>query len=190
MRVHELAVRRRRVDACDREIVANGVASDAVSLALDHEWDGLSIVIVLGSCDAACSFAWDGSPVKVPSALLAEPGWLPVSVVGYGQDGEVRLTTERADRLLKVVPSGCVEGGEPIPDEPGLLGQILGARDEALEAAQEAREAADAAQRASRGTQISITEGRPAIGGIEGDSAVDCLTGKLWEFVDDGSATG
>lgn len=190
MRVHELTVRRRRVDACDREIVANGVASDAVSLALDHEWDGLSVVIVLGPCDAACSFAWDGSPVKVPSALLAEPGWLPVSVVGYGQDGEVRLTTERADRLLKVVPSGCVEGGEPIPDEPGLLGQILGARDEALEAAQEAREAADAAQRASRGTQISITEGRPAIGGIEGDSAVDCLTGKLWEFVDDGSATG
>ena len=187
--VHTLRVDMHRLSVDDPVVVAGGMGHDALELDLDNEWEGLGVVITIGPENRAVSVAYDGEPVTIPAECIDTPGMLPVSVTGYGEDGTVRVTTEQDCRLMRVVPSGVIEGEDAVPDAPDLLGQLVGAREEALQAAEEAREAAEDAQAASRGTQVSITDGRPVIGGIEGDSAIDSKTGILYEFVDDGSAT-
>lgn len=197
--VHILRVDMHRLSVDDPVIVAGGMGHDAIDLDLDNEWEGLSVVITIGPENRAVSVAYDGGPVTIPAECIDVPGMLPVSVTGYGEDGTVRVTTEQDCRLMRVVPSGVIEGEEAVPDAPDLLGQLVEARDDAreaseeakqasedaLQAAEEAREAAHDAQVAARGTQVSITDGRPVIGGIEGDSAIDSKTGILYEFVDD-----
>ena len=208
--IHTLRVDMHRLSVDDPVVVAGGMGHDAIDLDLDSEWKGLSVVITIGPENCAVSIAYDGEPVTIPAECIDTPGMLPVSVTGYGEDGTVRVTTEQDCRLMRVVPSGVIEGEEAVPDAPDLLGQLVEAREDALEAsegalkaseeakqasedalqaAEEARDAAHDAQVASRGTQVSITDGRPVIGGIEGDSAIDSKTGILYEFVDDESAT-
>lgn len=147
--MHTLVVRNHRISCCNPVLVQHGMCHDALSLDLDAEWEGLSVRLVLGPCGSAYDVLYEGEPVVVPAATLAEPGWLPVSVVGYGGDGTVRVTTERCDHLLRVVESGCVDGSEPIPDAPDLLGQLVEAADRATEAAGEADKAAESASAAA-----------------------------------------
>ena len=149
LHTHTLVVRDHRVSCCDATMVQHGMGHDAIMLDLDAEWDGLSLRVVLGSGDGAAERLWDGGPWEVPASLLAETGWLPVSVVGYGEDGTVRVVTERCDHLLKVVASGQVDGSEPIPDAPDLLGQLVEAADRATEAAGEADKSAESASAAA-----------------------------------------
>ena len=149
LHTHTLVVRDHRISCCDPVIVQHEMGHDAIALDLDAEWDGLSLRVVLGSGDGAAERLWDGEPWVVPAALLAETGWLPVSVVGYDGDGTVRVTTERCDHLLKVVASGQVDGSEPIPDAPDLLGQLVEAADKATDAAGEADKAAESASAAA-----------------------------------------
>lgn len=149
LHVHTLSVRGHRI-ACDSPVlVQNGMGHDAIALDLDAEWDGLSARLVLGPCGSAYDVLYEDAPVVVPAATLAEAGWLPVSVVGYGGDGTVRVTTERCDHLLRVVESGCVDGSEPPEDAPDLLGQLVEAADKATEAAGEADKAASKASLAA-----------------------------------------
>ena len=132
---------------------------------------------------------------------------LQVGVIGYiGAD--VRLTVAKMLTPFAVITQSV--HGEQEPPEPieDIYGQISGALDDAKgvveaaneaisdvveavskanAAAEEALKAAETAALASRGTQVSVTDGRPTIGGIKGDSAIDSSTGTLWEFVDDGS---
>ena len=124
------------------KVVANGLNADSLRLDLDNEWDGLDAVLVVGPCGNAEKVAYEGDPVPVPPGLLSEPGWLPVSVVGYGEDGEVRVVTADAPRALQVVPSGCYDGADPYPGHPDLLSQLIGAGDAAESAAERAEAAA------------------------------------------------
>lgn len=182
---HVIQVCNRRLRALGPTVVANGIEADTIELSLDSEWDGLSVVLVLGDSANPVKLSWCGEPVNIPSQLLDAPGFLPVSVVGY--DGTKRVTTAAANRLLRVIPSGVVDGSDPYPEEPDLLSQLVKARDEALDAAEDAREAIagiDPGGEGVRGTQITLGEGDPVVGGIEGDSYVDSVTGNLWEFVD------
>ena len=189
---HVLTVRNHRISCCDHVLVQHGMGHDALSLDLDAEWDGLSIKLVIGGCGDAYDAIYSGEPVTVPSSSLAEPGWLPVSVVGYGGDGTVRVTTERCDHLLRVVESGCVDGSVPPEDAPDILHELLGAAEDARDAADAADAAAESAQQwaeraqnvvnVKRATQVSVGEGMPKVGGIAGDSYIDYESGNLWEF--------
>lgn len=184
---HVLYVQGRHIEACGPVVVQNGILSDTIDLSLDSEWDGLCIVVVMGDSTNPVKVEWTGEPISIPSQLMANPGWIPVSVVGY--EGERRVTTAEAPRLLSVVPSGCVDGNDPYPEEPDLLSQLLDAKDEALEAAEDAREAIagfDPGGGGVRGTQITVGDGAPVVGGMEGDSYVDADTGDLWVFEDNG----
>ena len=145
MHVHTLSVRHHHITCDSPVLVQHGMGHDAVALDLDAEWDGLSARLVLGPCESAYDVLYE----VVPAATLAEAGWLPVSVVGYGGDGTVRVTTERCDHLLRVVESGCVDGSEPIPDAPDLLGQLVEAADKATDAAGKADKAAESANAAA-----------------------------------------
>ena len=91
LHVHTLVVRDHKISCCDATMVQHGMGHDAIALDLDGEWDGLSLRVVLGAGDDAGEKLWDGGPWEVPASLLAEVGWLPVSVVGYGGDGTVRV---------------------------------------------------------------------------------------------------
>lgn len=188
LHVHRVTVSGHRLSCEDRVLVAGSMGHDAIQLELSAEWQGLSVVVAVGRDARVDLLPWDGEPVAIPAAQMAVPGYLPVGVAGYADGGRVRVLTAEADTLLRVVPSGPYEGGDPAPDEPDLLGQLLEARDEANEAAEAAREAAEAAGSVSRGTQVSVTSGRPTVGGKLGDSAIDPVTGQFWEFVDTGSA--
>lgn len=145
MHVHTLEVRRHRVMCRDAIFVQHGMGHDAISVQTDADWDGLSTVVVLGGWSAEVG----SEPVTVPASVLAEPGFLPVSVVGYGDDGRIRATTERCDRLIRVAESGEVEGDDAVPDAPDLLGQLVAAKDAAEDAAGKANDAADAATEAA-----------------------------------------
>lgn len=192
LHVHTLVVRGHRISCCDTEMVQHGMGHDAIQLDLDAEWDGLAVTIVAGECDAAYDFVWEGDPWVLPAAALFEAGWLPVSVVGRDASGTVRVVTERCDRLLRVVPSGCVDGSVPPEDAPDILTGLLDAgqaardaADEAGDASEEARQWAERAQHVvdvKRATQVSVGEGMPKVGGIVGDSYIDYESGNLWEF--------
>lgn len=186
---HVLEVERRKLSCRDEYIVANGIESDTIALCLDREWNGLRIVLTMGEGDTAVMTEVDGGEVYVPSTLLRRPGYLPVTVAGYGE-GAKRILTARADRLFRVVPSGCFDGNDPVPEQPDLLSQLLAAETGANEAAERADVAAENADLAAkrvydalevhRGTQVTVGAGSPQIGGISGDSYVDELTGTLW----------
>lgn len=145
LHVHTLTVRNHRISCNSPVLVQHGMGHDAIALDLDAEWDGLSARLVLGPCGSAYDVLYEDAPVVVPAATLAEAGWLPVSVVGYGGDGTVRVTTERCDHLLRVVESGCVDGSVPPEDQPDLLGQLVAAGKAAEDAAGTATDAAKAA---------------------------------------------
>lgn len=186
---HVLKVERRKLSCRDAYIVANGIESDTIALCLDREWNGLRIVLTMGEGDTAVMTEVDGGEVYVPSTLLRRPGYLPVTVAGYGE-GAKRILTARADRLFRVVPSGCFDGNDPVPESPDLLSQLLAAETGANDAAERADVAAENADAAAkrvydalevhRGTQVTVGAGSPQIGGISGDSYVDELTGTLW----------
>lgn len=189
LHVHTLTVRGHEIRCCDPVVVANGIGHDAIQLDLDSGWDGLDVTVTIGGSYGPTSLVWSGEPVVIPASLIDHPGFLPVGIVGYGDGGKVRVLTAAADCLLKVIPSGPYEGDEPVPDPTDVLGQLLEARDEALEAAQRAEEAADYADGLKRGTQVSVTDGRPTVGGMVGDSAIDPSTGIFYEFVDTDATT-
>lgn len=192
LHVHTLVVRDHRISCCDRDMVQHGMGHDAISLDLDAEWDGLTITVVIGECDAAYDAVWQGEPWVLPAVALFEAGWLPVTVVGRDDSGTVRVVTERCDHLLRVVASGCVDGSVPPDDAPDILHELLGAAEDAREAAEGADAAAESAQQwaeraqnvvnVKRATQVSVGEGMPKVGGIAGDSYIDYESGNLWEF--------
>ena len=149
LHIHTLTVRSHRVSCDSPVLVQHGMGHDAIALDLDAEWDGLSARLVLGPCGSAYDVLYEGGPVVIPAATLAEAGWLPVSVVGYGGDGTVRVTTERCDHLLRVVASGCTDGSVPPEDAPDLLGQLVAAAERAESSADDADEAASKASLAA-----------------------------------------
>lgn len=167
LHIHTLAVRHHRI-ACDSPVlVQHGMGHDAIALDLDAEWDGLSARLVLGPCGSAYDVLYEGEPVVVPAATLAEAGWLPVSVVGHSGDGTVRVTTERCDHLLRVVESGCVDGSVPPEDQPDLMGQLV-------EAAERADASADAADKAAASATSAASAATEAAGKV--DAAVESAT--------------
>lgn len=190
---HTLRVDCRKISCYCPNIVANGQDADTITLDLDDEWSDLEkIVLVLGERNHAVKTVWTGEAVYVPSQLLDVPGYLPVSIVGYGADGLPRVTTARADSLLRVIPSGLVDGDDPYPEQPDVLSQLLDGIEDAEDAAERANEAAqwaeEAAKRAQdiadvkRATQVTVGEGMPQTSGIEGDSYIDSNSGNLWVF--------
>ena len=192
LHVHTLVVRDHHISCCDATMVQHGMGHDAIQLDLDAEWDGLTVTIVVGECDAAYDAVWRGEPWVLPAASLFEAGWLPVTVVGRDDSGTVRVVTERCDRLLRVVASGCVDGSVPPEDAPDILHELLGAAEDARDAADAADAAAESAQQwaeraqnivnVKRATQVTVGEGMPKVGGIAGDSYIDYESGNLWEF--------
>jgi len=192
LHIHTLVVRDHRISCCDATMVQHGMGHDAISLDLDAEWDGLTITVVVGECDAAYDAVWQGEPWVLPAVSLFEAGWLPVTVVGRDDSGAVRVVTERCDHLLRVVASGCVDGSVPPEDAPDILHELLGAAEDAREAAEGADAAAESAQQwaeraqsvvnVKRATQVTVGEGMPKVGGIAGDSYIDYESGNLWEF--------
>ena len=192
LHVHTLVVRDHKISCCDREMVQHGMGHDAISLDLDAEWDGLTVTIVVGECDAAYDAVWQGEPWVLPAVSLFEAGWLPVTVVGRDDSGTVRVVTERCDHLLRVVASGCVDGSVPPEDAPDILHELLGAAEDARDSAEAADAAAESAQQwaeraqnvvdVKRATQVTVGDGMPKVGGIVGDSYIDYESGNLWEF--------
>ena len=124
--------------------MSNNAGYDRVQLILDSEWEGLDTVLVLGSGDSAVRFAWDGRPVTVPASLLASPGYVAATVVGYL--GDERLVTAAIGEALVVAESGDYGGQDPYPEQPDLLQQLMDAAREAREAAERADEAAESAE--------------------------------------------
>lgn len=164
LHVHTLSVRHHHITCDSPVLVQHGMGHDAIALDLDAEWDGLAVRLVLGPCGSAYDVLYEGAPVVVPAATLAEAGWLPVSVVGYGEDGTVRVTTERCDHLLRVVESGCVDGSVPPDDAPDLLGQLV-------EAAERADASADDADKAAASATNAASAATEAAGKV--DAAVE-----------------
>lgn len=207
--VHVVSVKNRNMQITKNPvIVEDGQMVNLLVFEFDAEWDGMSVDFFLSDGKSeAYRFHYEGEPYAIPTQLISEPGVLQVGVIGYiGAD--VRLTVAKMLTPFAVITQSV--HGEQEPPEPieDIYGQISGALDDikgltndaneaisgaldaaskANDAAEEALKAAETAALASRGTQVSVTDGRPTIGGIEGDSAIDSKTGTLWEFVDDGS---
>ena len=78
----------------------------------------------------------------MPAEAMAEVGPVDLSVVGYGDGGEMRLVTAESRETFQVEASGYVDGEVPPGATPDLLGQIV-------EAAGAARTAAEAAEGAA-----------------------------------------
>lgn len=152
---HVISIRDQRVSVCDARVVAGSKDFDTFTIDADSEWDGLSVVVAFGSGDSRVLVSYGGAPAEIPRQVISSPGWLEVSVVGYGAGGEVKATTEAAPHAINVLSDGQVPDN-PYPDSPDLLGQLVaaaeraeGSASDATAAAGEAREAAGAANEAA-----------------------------------------
>lgn len=162
--VHVITVRERRVTVDYPTIIQNNVNTDTIELDLDGEWDGMSVVLLLGECPDATELAWHGEPITLPSALAERTGGIDVSVVGYSADGETRLVTVDAQSVLNVVKSGCTVGEAPAEETPDLIGQLVAAGDAANKAAQAANTAATAANGAAGKANTAASAANTAAG--------------------------
>ena len=94
---------------------------------VDSEWDKLAITAVFendGLLEQPEPVIWTGDPVTVPSLALSVAGRLRIGLVGYGDDGNIRLTTRRMAQGISVLPSAGT-GGAAVDPDPELWEQIL-----------------------------------------------------------------
>ena len=145
---HVISIRDQRVSVCDARVVAGSNDFDTFTVDADAEWDGLSIVVAFGSGDSRVLVSYGGAPAEIPRQVISSPGWLEVSVVGYGAGGEVKATTAAAPHAINVLPDGQVPDN-PYPDSPDLLGQLVGAYERAEKSADAATDAAGSANGAA-----------------------------------------
>lgn len=95
--------------------------------AVDPEWDKLAITAIFendGLLEQPEPVVWKGDPVTVPSLALSVAGRLRLGLVGYGDDGNIRLTTRRMAQGIPVLPSAGT-GGAAVDPDPELWEQIL-----------------------------------------------------------------
>ena len=145
---HVISIRDQHISVCDARVVAGSKDFDTFTIDADSEWDGLSVVVAFGSGDEKVLVSYGGEPAEIPRQVISSPGWLEVSVVGYGAGGEVKATTVAARHAINVLPDGRVPDN-PYPDSPDLLGQLVEAADKATDAAGEADKAAESASAAA-----------------------------------------
>ena len=145
---HVISIRDQHISVCDARVVAGSKDFDTFTIDADSEWDGLSVVVAFGSGDERVLVSYGGEPAEIPRQVISSPGWLEVSVVGYGAGGEVKATTVAARHAINVLPDGRVPDN-PYPDSPDLLGQLVEAADKATGAADEANRAAESASAAA-----------------------------------------
>ena len=145
---HVISIRDQHISVCDARVVAGSKDFDTFTVDADAEWDGLSMVVAFGSGDEKVLVSYGGEPAEIPRQVISSPGWLAVSVVGYGAGGEVKATTVAARHAINVLPDGQVPDN-PYPDSPDLLGQLVEAADKATGAADEANKAAESASAAA-----------------------------------------
>lgn len=94
---------------------------------VDSEWDKLAVTAVFendGLLEQPEPVIWTGDPVTVPALALSVAGRLRVGLVGYGDDGNIRLTTRRMAQGIPVLPSAGT-GGAAVDPDPELWEQIL-----------------------------------------------------------------
>ena len=145
---HVISIRDQHISVCDARVVAGSKDFDTFTVDADSEWDGLSVVVAFGSGDERVLVSYGGEPAEIPKQVISSPGWLEVSVVGYGAGGEVKATTVAARHAINVLPDGQVPDN-PYPDSPDLLGQLVEAADKATDAAGKADKAAESASAAA-----------------------------------------
>ena len=145
---HVISIRDQHISVCDARVVAGSKDFDTFTIDADSEWDGLSVVVAFGSGDERVLVSYGGEPAEIPRQVISSPGWLEVSVVGYGAGGEVKATTVAARHAINVLPDGQVPDN-PYPDSPDLLGQLVEAADKATDAAGKADKAAESANAAA-----------------------------------------
>ena len=145
---HVISIRDQRISVCDARVVAGSKDFDTFTVDADSEWDGLSVVVAFGSGDEKVLVSYGGEPAEIPRQVISSPGWLEVSVVGYGAGGEVKATTVAARHAINVLPDGQVPDN-PYPVSPDLLGQLVEAADKATDAAGKADKAAESASAAA-----------------------------------------
>lgn len=145
---HVISIRDQRISVCDARVIAGSNDFDTFTVDADAEWDGLSIVVAFGSGESRVLVSYGGAPAEMPRQAISSPGWLEVSVVGYGAGGEVKATTVAAPHAINVLPDGQVPDN-PYPDSPDLLGQLVGAYERAEKSADAATDAAGSANGAA-----------------------------------------
>lgn len=145
---HVISIRDQHISVCDARVVAGSNDFDTFTVDADSEWDGLSMVVAFGSGESQTLVSYGGAPAEIPRQVISSPGWLEVSVVGYGAGGEVKATTAAAPHAINVLPDGQVPDN-PYPDSPDMLGQLVEAADKATEAAGKADRAAESASAAA-----------------------------------------
>ena len=145
---HVISIRDQHISVCDARVVAGSKDFDTFTIDADAEWDGLSVVVAFGSGESQTLVSYGGEPAEIPRQVISSPGWLEVSVVGYGAGGEVKATTVAARHAINVLPDGQVPDN-PYPDSPDLLGQLVEAADKATDAAGKADKAAESASAAA-----------------------------------------
>lgn len=177
---HTITVSERTISVDNSEIIQNNIKTDLIELVLDGEWyDCGSIYVTLGRSagyDEPVQLEWKETALTFPAQLGTEVGGIDVSVVGYGNDGEMRLVTKASSNTFRVVASGYVEGVPPTEENLDILAQLVqkgeaaedaaeaanAAAEDALDAAQEARDAAGAISE-----NLKFYMGRDPVGNIE-----------------------
>ena len=169
-----VSVEDRFVNVADHtKVMAGNVGIDYVQIALDSEWDGLSVAVTFTGCaEESTTVDYTADPIAIPWEQIAEAGELHIGVRGTDPSGDVAVDTDEgtvtnsevptlnADTMLipiQVFESG--ESGGQAPQQPsptlldrvqqdivhleGLVGSIDASADKADAAAEKAEKAAE-----------------------------------------------
>lgn len=95
---HKVIVRGNTVEVTPKNIVSGCKRADSLTVLADQSWDGYQLYVVVGDVMAR----YDGGTILLPDSAYANPGWLPVKVVGRnGQSIRQTALNETAIRVLR-----------------------------------------------------------------------------------------
>lgn len=112
-----------------RDTVAGSDGFVYARFDFDQEWDGLTITVFFenDSITDPVAVIWTGSVIGIPPQMLTA-GTLRASALGLGVDAdgnEVRLTTRRMEKGLRVYLNGAATGLPEAAADPALWEQVI-----------------------------------------------------------------
>lgn len=131
MQLIEYAIQQQSItQACVKRDPISGSAGFVFAhFSFDQEWDGLTITVFFenDSVQSPVAVIWNDKPIRIPLEILTT-GTLRVSALGVGADAdgnEIRLTTRRMDKGLRIYRSGAETGSPESDASRALWEQVL-----------------------------------------------------------------
>lgn len=135
-----------KITPSHKKIPAKTVNIIGATFVLDESWTGLGLIASFKNGDVEKAVPLDLGSCYIPWEVMAEPGYMEVSLKGVGTGELEQIAYTATDYLIEVFEVGVEAEDYPAEPTPDLLTQIESLAFESAESASEAAASAKLAQ--------------------------------------------